>query len=1178
MEDEYIRQINTLATPSFPQICQIAKENCGCVCHGNIDNCKPWLDLDHGVALLDTHEKLCKYLCAYGEMHEEKMKTSFAAIPNPQDIFYQDITIIDWGCGQGLATICFFDYLNQKNIENKTEEVILIEPSEKALSRAKLHVNAYLKDENKIQTVNKYLDDVTDNDIITDTPVVLHFFSNILDIKEIDLKKLAQKVGNNETCEQYLFCVSPLVPNGGSRRIDAFYRYFNQPNETVEYENSQFGTGGRRTLKLLIFKLEAGKVNLIQIEYYPPVQFHAGYQLDCVKQVVKTLSDEEKQKYNLTTAFEVAAPFDIGASIYDDVQPIFAVLNNIVTRGLPTRTSPFIEQIFEKFGNQRIKDDLGSIKFQNDKFQTNNWLSSVEYLTPIAVARVQKTILEALMTDKISINEKEWNVLITERDVPCAAIAFEDLRQMFNHLTALSKDYTEMKFPKVNLEIISIKEYINSPLHLNIKPSAKSNTQQHFKEYDMVIDISVLQQSDIKNVSFSEFRCKNSCYFNVRSAKQKRTVRHIYTSDTIEYRPLVLKDTQGNYKDIAETQEHLVYFLQLLFRKEKFRPGQLPILDRALQNKSVIGLLPTGGGKSLTYQLAAMLQPGVTIVIDPLRSLMKDQYDGLINNGIDTCAFINSTLSSQEKEKREKQMESSQMQFVFLSPERLCIYRFRERLRTMRDLHVYFAYGVIDEVHCVSEWGHDFRFSYLHLGRNLYNYVYTKNQKKHLTLFGLTATASFDVLADVERELSGNGAFSLDADTIIRYENTNRLELQYKVEKISVVYKKDVYRTKNEQISNYITQIPDLIAELQTQESIQYIKEKFIERENIDAQNNTLEIENIITANIQTVLPKNWIDTNQPYKQGGIVFCPHREGLLGVKGDRGISKAIKQNLPCNDVGTFVGGDQMRDQDRFINNELPIMVATKAFGMGIDKPNVRFTINVNHSSSLEGFVQEAGRAGRDRKMALSTILYSDFTDIDKEVMMYFFNNTFKGEAHEKQVMNELLSRKSIHYFIPKDELVEIQKTNNVCGFLTPLFNAQLNQNVVSFISYIDDKDYNERDKSDYIEKAIYRMCCIELIDDFTQDYSNNRFRIVTKRKADGEYYQGLKRFLMRYYSADRAEEEIQKVPHYKGENEIHKCLGYLTEFIYDKIAVKRKRAIDDMRAFCIQGIDESKDWK
>ena len=105
-----------------------------------------------------------------------------------------------------------------------------------------------------------------------------------------------------------------------------------------------------------------------------------------------------------------------------------------------------------------------------------------------------------------------------------------------------------------------------------------------------------------------------------------------------------------------------------------------------------------------------------------------------------------------------------------------------------------------------------------------------------------------------------------------------------------------------------------------------------------------------------------------------------------------------------------------------------------------------------------------------------------------------------------------------------------------------------------------------------------MCCIGLIDDFTQDYSTHKFRVVITRKPDGAYYDALKRFLMRYYSEGRASEIVRDVPNYKGQNEIHKCLGYLTEFIYSKIAVKRKRAIDDMRMFCIQGLDDTKDWK
>ncbi len=1304
---EYAIRIESLPNPTFQQIRRISNESLSHFSKSERDTF--WQNLNQGVDLLDSHELMCQYIFSYGNMHEAKIQKALFSIRNPKEVFNTDIAIVDWGCGQGLATVCFFDFLKNKGIPNNTQNVILIEPSEQALERAKIHTNVYIKDETKIQLVNKYLDDVEKTDIETNQSITVHLFSNILDVPQIDLKKLAQLVGENVSGEHYFFCVSPLI-EGRSHRLDAFYNYFDLPPVFSDFEQSENKLNllaeeahgkdvfRKYTLKLKVFKFEKGKIYYIPIDYYPAVQFHAGYYLDCFK--------DKRANLSLLSYFEVSAPFDIGASVYEDINPILAVLNNIITRGLPTKASPFIETQFQSFGNNLQRNDFGSIIFENKNVDPNN-LQLTQ--SPIAIARLQKTIIEAILTEKLNIQQSQWNVLVKENDVPCAAIAFEDLKQMFENLTALSLDFETMKFPQVNLEIIGSQEYLNSPLHLNTKPVASATFQQKSKVYDLVIDISMAIIEDKKDPTFSEFKCKNHCYFNIRSAKTRRNQRHIYTSDTIQYKPLVTRDTQGNYEDIETNKLHLKYFVQLLFRKEDFRQGQLPILNRALQNKSVIGLLPTGGGKSLTYQLAAMLQPGVTLIIDPLRSLMKDQYDGLVNIGIDTCAFINSTLTPQEKDERERQMESSQMQFVFLSPERLCIYKFRERLKTMRDMNVYFASGVIDEVHCVSEWGHDFRFSYLHLGRNLYNYVLPKNKDKRLTLFGLTATASFDVLADVERELSGNGAFALDSDTIVRYENTNRLELQYKIEKVPIEYEPDkffdknglldtslgkavnisdkwaVYNSKKEFLKKYVSLVPSYANELQTETAINRVKTQFNERQNTQENNEGI--------NLKIDFPIDFYISSNEYQQAGIVFCPHKN-KTGISVNENAS-SLKEYTPK--IGTFMGSGDDEDADEidrasfenlelFRDNKLPIMVATKAFGMGIDKPNVRFTVNMNYSSSLESFIQEAGRAGRDKKIALATILFADYklvrisskfpstqfplgiiknkwfkeedlnqiikhynlnigyeffdyftphhdlvklrcevdnkkfafgecdscplvkncslsktpkeakgfqyiqdleeilknnglafpkknleyVSADYETVMFFYNNNFKGSLIEKQTMHAILSKSETKYFLDDNEEIKVNEVETVNNFLEKLLSVEVGVEIVAFISY-------KGNYADYA-KAIYRMCCIELIDDFTQDYSKQQFRIVTKRKEDGEYYKGLERFLMRYYSIERAEEEIRKVPAYKGDNEIHKCLSYLTEFIYEKIAVKRKRAIDDMRTFCVQGINDKKDWK
>lgn len=1463
----------------------------------------PWNypGLDHGTAVLKTEEQCSAYISAYGSMHQAKIYEVLGKIKTT-DFQNTDLQIIDWGCGQGLATVCLFDFFNRYNVNLElVKKVVLIEPSEMALGRAKSHVNAYLCSDDRIVTIKKYLDDVSTDEISSNQPVTLHLFSNILDIPSIDLLKLSNKIKTNLTGIHYFFCWGPL--NRGNDRIDSFWNYFNEADSVFSnvHNRQEYDEVGNLirtynyTAKNRVFKVNGDECELIFVDYYQPKQFHAAYQLDSVR---KALREKDKEKleglYRNISEFEVQTPFDIGASIYEDVHPVLAVLNNIVTRGLPTKASPLVEEAFKAFKNHELNDSLGGIDYEIDglnaedlflamhlidsrwlisqgnynvsvlnsnleqsyitdkvdpilrqllqpqrslsticknstnrsqrvdfsiefPYSTNNaqgtefigcvveldgnkyhsnpsqnlldqqrdqklkdanwycirlkeseidkpykeyshlrneyvkcceqaynkrfddsWSEILQLvLSPIAIARLEKTVLEALMAGVLDISADTWKVMVKEHDVPCAALAFQELQQMFEHITQLSVEYENIKFPNVVLTIVSSKEFASSPLHLNnrvLVDDYKSKT-----EYDMVVDFSMLRRSGLEKIDFTEYRCKNKCYFNVRSAHFHRNERQIYTSDRIIYKPITVPNDQGRYDEVEENVVHLQYFLQMLFRKKSFRPGQTPILNRALQYKSVIGLLPTGGGKSLTYQIAAMLQPGVTLVIDPLRSLMKDQYDGLIGAGIDICSYINSSIEVperikdkgievirkyriEERERRSKRLEQSELLFMFLSPERLSILDFRERLKNMQETGVYFAYGVIDEVHCVSEWGHDFRFSYLHLGRNLYKYVLPKpreanESENHIPLFGLTATASFDVLADVERELSGNGAFPLDAETIVREGDTNRFEIQYKIESVPVSFtvrqndssikldKWAVFDSKKAHLDELISKMPDYLRDLLTSESIHTITNGYTTGPRADGRE---------LKDLQTDIPIDFLATQNAYDYGGIVFCPHKDNT-GVAVFTNKSE-VNTTHPDTQIGTFVGSsddengnsqqDSNREEESFVNLELfrddkiPLMIATKAFGMGIDKPNVRFTVNMNYSSSLESYVQEAGRAGRDQRMALSVIMLSqyrivrvnpespyyinnmdkwyDASDIgelaqkkgiplddfeicdetsdlvklkckqcgdsckrfernccsygcnhcdkpqndetyrsicsqrceyfddcklakvptgdrwahyehlstfkekypfitsenyeylnaDYDTVMFFYNNNFKGENHEKLKMYQLLSQREMEVAVDDGQN---EFTNTINGFLTTLQSVNVGTRIISYIAYTS-TEYAD------IAKAIYRMCCIDLIDDFTQDYNGKRFRIVSKKKADGQYYAALERYLRRYYTVERASELIQEVPSYKGDNEIHKCLGYLTHFIYDKIAVKRKRAIDDMFAFCVHGADKSKDWK
>lgn len=1194
----------------------------------------PWYhpEVNHGVSVLRTDDGLNCYLAGYGEAHAAKAFKAVKSLPNSS--FSEPFEVYDWGCGQGVASLCLIEHLRELNFLRNLKRITLIEPSSAAISRAELNIsqaapNVQIVKEIKGLPANIELPFECVKEMDVNQPTVIHLFSNILDIKTINLRELAQLI-SSKGHKHIVVCIGPA--NLQEDRINSFCGNFNEKaavfnppfRDTEFFHRKSYGgyTFGC-FIRIFSFSLDSNEPILIPYKFYAPKQFFAAYQLD----VLNEISDAQISKED--TAFDVLAPFDIGASVYDDVNPILAVLNNIIVRGLPTKASPFIEKIFsEKLKISSIDEaslEYGTIAYTLDRNKTiTDALTRTIRDVPLAVARLEKIIIEAILTGHVSLDTSKWKVLVKEADVPCAAIAFKDLSMMFDHLASASRDYDSLKFPEVELFVIN-EQHQDSPLHLDTDVYKTTNKKLCGQEYDMVIDFSLYEKSRPLDVEFSEFRAKNNCYFNVRSTTEVYTERFIYTTDRIVYKPLTQLNSRGTHDIIEESVRHLRYFVQLLFRKQDFREGQLPIISRALQLKSVIGLLPTGGGKSLTYQISAMLQPGVTIVVDPLMSLMKDQYDGLIKNGIDYCTFINSAVD--DKVQRENLMKDSKVLFVFLSPERLSIYRFRDSLRSMSDNHVYFAYGIIDEVHCVSEWGHDFRFSYLHLGRNLYKYVLPKqtndDQLNHVTLVGLTATASFDVLADVERELSGNNAFPLGPDATVRYENTNRLELQYriiKVDDLDAHDKWDVYTMKNEMVPKVIGSIfYDSIQDLLKENNISEIKRRFILRENISEDSELARSIRNHSLNVD-VNPDWYMDSNDP--AAAIVFCPHRKGTLGVhSGSRiGVAGQIRDSLGVSNVSEFVGGDDPTAQDDFIQNRTNIMVATKAFGMGIDKPHVRFTLNINHSGSLEAFVQEAGRAGRDKKMALAVVLYSDrvFNEqdeytrliepvaVDFGVHKFFYDGNFLGEGTEWTVMDYLMK----HQQTTVQEVDQESRQNkSVTGFLQKLNEAKDGQAVVSYISYqypsrdsetldgylrqyqlrtISQKpkspkenmeklrEVNQEQYQASLMKAIYRMCCIGLIEDFTQDFFNKEFRIVTRKKPEGAYYEGLKQFFRRYYNEERAEAQIAYCRKYTG-TEIENCLFFLTQFIYRKIATKRKQAINDIERFCKEAIESDKDW-
>lgn len=1137
--------------------------------------------LEHGTAILDTDELCNAYMVAYGRMHYYKIKRALQENEFPFSDLNNGFEIYDWGCGQGLGTVSLIECLRDKGLITRLQHIYLEEPSDNARARAILHVRQSLSDRNvEITENNQYLPSDSGDDtnevtsINVSSPCAIHIFSNILDIESVSLKRVSKLITSSGN-HHIVLCVGPA--NRNESRINTFLTYFKNENirlftnfREVDFNRHPNGKAYGCFIKSFTYNLANNENILHEYSYFAPVQYYACYS--------ENISNVNSQ----TCSFELLAPFDITA--HKSKTPIFALISNIISRGYKTYASNYI---YKQIAN-----------LQQDKKE----------IALTAIARLQKSFAELLISERLNLNKSIWNILVLEDETNIAQVAIDDFYSLYHHLIAMTEDYNQMVLPTLNL-------------------LTRENADKSI-QYDAIFDISIEKVCEPDKVVFSNYQALNDCFFVIRSSRYIYEERRIYTSERIKYKQFTKKDNQGNHIVIEETSNHLRYFLNLLFHKEDFRPGQLPILNRALQLKSVIGLLPTGGGKSLTYQLAAMLQPGVTVVIDPLRGLMKDQYDGLRKIGIDCISYINSDLSANEKRTNEAMLTNSQVQIIFMSPERLSIHRFRETLRAMHESEVYFSYGVIDEVHCVSEWGHDFRLAYLHLGRNLYNYVLPKehdNDNNHISLFGLTATASFDVLADVERELSGINSYSLEDDATVRYENTNRLELQYYVYPVDAddaEKERQVGGIKEHCLYDAILDASTKLKRIQNKDSINKIRSRFLERENITDKE---KINGIYETDLFVDVDSRWF-SHQNSSEAGIIFCPRASG--GNLYVDGVAQSLKDR-GIRYISTYKGGADPKNQDAFLAGQKNIMVATKAFGMGIDKPNVRLTIHLNYPSSLESFVQEAGRAGRDRKMALATIMYSpkkfwvknvktnewqQFSS-DYQTNKFFYDSNFLGEEFELFVMELLMNTLNVRFSNEEFDDIQNISISSTSGIINYIDDFKVGTTLTYYISYeeresiLDDynrqlvnrcmpvfetqnarrlknprgfsyiRDYGSAIYKDAIQKAIYRMCVIGLIDDFTEDYIQHTFRITTICQEEEYYIECLRSYYRKYYSEERTNEMIGEVYSLaKSEGIIMACLKHLTSFIYRSIAQKRARGILDMEQFCNMAINSGKDWE
>lgn len=354
--------------------------------------------------------------------------------------------------------------------------------------------------------------------------------------------------------------------------------------------------------------------------------------------------------------------------------------------------------------------------------------------------------------------------------------------------------------------------------------------------------------------------------------------------------------------------------LKQYFGYDEFRPGQKEIIQKVIDQENVLGIMPTGSGKSICYQLPSLLLDGLTMVVSPLISLMKDQVDAANQLGI-PATFINSSLDGYETARRFQEIDRQQYRLLYIAPERFIMPDFIQAMNRWNVCMI-----AIDEAHCISQWGHDFRPSYLQMAKQLDQ---LPNQP---VIVALTATATIQVAADIKR--------------LLKIPDGNHIQTGFERENLRFQVVKD---QKKEQ---YL---------------VEYLK-----------------------------VNKN---------QSGIIYAATRKEV-----DRIYHLLKKFGFS---IGRYHGGlkenERTAMQEAFLYDRLQLIVATNAFGMGINKSNVRFVIHYQIPGSLEAYYQEAGRAGRDGLSSEAILL---FAPQDIQVQKFFIQQSQREEEQKQKEYEKL----------------------------------------------------------------------------------------------------------------------------------------------------------------------------
>ncbi|MFA5624166.1 MAG: ATP-dependent DNA helicase RecQ [Bradymonadales bacterium] len=368
--------------------------------------------------------------------------------------------------------------------------------------------------------------------------------------------------------------------------------------------------------------------------------------------------------------------------------------------------------------------------------------------------------------------------------------------------------------------------------------------------------------------------------------------------------------------------------LQRVFAIPAFRTGQAEIIDSILREQNTLAVMPTGSGKSLCYQLPAVLSSGLTLVVCPLIALMKDQVDSLQARGI-RAAYLHSGVDYAQQQATIHEIETGLTKILFVAPERFRNQNFQSLLK-----RIPITLLAVDEAHCISQWGHDFRPDYRRIGS-------LRESLSYPPTIALTATASPEVQRDIITQLD----LKTPDIHILGFDRPNLL------------FKVRMFRTQRQKLDY------------------------------------ALEF-------IRSTLPMR-LGSEAPIKGCGLLYASTRkqaEEAVRFLRENGIFAGLYHAGLSDDERSEV-------QERFMNDDYHVLVATTAFGMGVDKPDIRYVLHLSMSSSIEAYTQESGRAGRDRQASQCILLY---TPQDMKIQEFFIDNSYPPEKLYNDICKAFLA--------------------------------------------------------------------------------------------------------------------------------------------------------------------------